>query len=97
MICPGWPKDGASGDYLGWDDEGRVSILRWLERTPLGSPGCWVGVMLNKEESSHWPLAFTRGEGAEHFVTRHCRADATMSKLEVVPDYYLNSIPGFEG
>lgn len=87
-VFPGWPRDGLSGDFIGWDAQGNASILRWSKRTAIGGEPNWVGVRLDKEECSHWPLAFTRGQGTEDFVKHHCPVDEARFKLEI-PRYQV--------
>lgn len=76
-VQAGWPVDRSQGDWIGWNDKGRISILRWIEDTPDGVPPTWIGVCLDPGEpkQKHWPLAFRRGQGTNDFVTQHCAAD----------------------
>lgn len=100
IVKSGWPPDGEEGDFIGWDNEGRMSILRWrhesdTSRAAIVKGANWVGVGLDGPYTSHWPLAFERGEGTYRFVTSHCRAEdvrkALSSDFTLVPNLQVYS------
>lgn len=72
----GWPPDGSPGEWLGWDAQGRLSILRWCSHADFnGGAGAWVGVRFDRANGlaptdRQWPLAFVRAPDTECYVVK---------------------------
>lgn len=71
----GWPPDASPGEWLGWDAQGRLSILRWMQHKNFVQ-GIWAGVRFDPQFGMSagermLPLAFVRGADTENFVIRH--------------------------
>lgn len=77
---PGWPKDGEPGEWIGWDAQGRVSLLRWWSVHDDAKRGTWMGVRFDPSHTDsngqYWPMCFLRGPDTESFVIVHRSANA---------------------
>lgn len=82
----GWPPNGARGEYIGWDGQGGLSVLRWSPTCKRSNavagdaPGGWIGVRFDPDMrpglgGRDLPMAFTRGQETESYVLAHVRAD----------------------
>lgn len=81
-VMEGWPPDGSPGEFVGWDAQGRMCVLRWQSALPDdGFEASWIGVRFdprnpmpgerNADTAKQWPLAFRRGPDTESFVIKH--------------------------
>jgi len=70
----GWPPDGESGDFFGFDADDAPSVLRWCD-------GNWYGTRLTFYEDRGWlPELFARGVGTTEYVVRWSPAPVRLSE-----------------
>jgi len=69
-LYSGWPPDGEVGAYFGFDPEGNVSVLRWIN-------GAWHGLRFQKYTQGRHQVApeyFRRADDTESYVIQWAAA-----------------------